>query len=152
MLRRLQWLWISFFIIALDQWSKAFVLQHLALREPVKVNTFFNLFLDFNKGAAFSFLGSETGWQMWAFGLIAVMVSISIIVYFLRTSKIIFLNGAGLALILGGGIGNLIDRIHYGYVIDFISWHYHQYYWPTFNIADSAVCIGVVLLFLGLKK
>jgi len=151
-LNSLRWLWISFFIVALDQWSKWFVVRHLTFHEPLVVNKFFNLYLDHNVGAAFSFLGGAAGWQVWMFAGIAVVISLSIIIYFIRNPGIRFFVGAGLALILGGAVGNLIDRLLHRYVIDFISWHFNQYYFPTFNIADSAVCVGVVLFLLGSKK
>lgn len=148
-LNSVRWLWISFFIVALDQWSKWFVVQHLTFQKPLVVNKFFNLYLDHNVGAAFSFLGGATGWQVWMFAGIALIISLCIIIYFIRNPGIRFFAGAGLALILGGAVGNLIDRILHRYVIDFISWHAGQYYFPTFNIADSAVCVGVVLFMLG---
>jgi signal peptidase II len=147
--KSLRWLWVSFFVIALDQWSKQFVMQHLTLQEPVIVNKFFNLYLDYNIGAAFSFLKGANGWQVWLFAGCAVIISLCIFIYFLRNSRIPPLMGMGLALILGGAIGNLIDRVVHRYVIDFISWHAGRFYFPTFNIADSAVTIGAVLLLLS---
>jgi signal peptidase II len=152
LLSSLRWLWISFFTVALDQWSKFYIVQHLNLHEPLIINKFFNLYLDYNIGAAFSFLKGANGWQVWMFAVCAIIISICIIIYFIRNPKIHFLMGTGLALILGGAIGNLIDRLLHRYVIDFISWHAGQYYFPTFNIADSAVTVGAVFLLFSLRE
>lgn len=151
-LNPLRWLWVSFFVVALDQWSKWFVVQHLIFQKPYVINKFFNLYLDHNIGAAFSFLHGANGWQVWMFAGIALIVSLVIVIYLIKNPKIHFFAGTGLALILGGAVGNLIDRISHHYVIDFIQWHVGEHYWPTFNIADSAVCVGVVLFLLGNKK
>lgn len=150
--KNLVWLVPSLLVIVLDQVSKVFALQHLVFRVPVKINSFFNFYLDHNLGAAFSFLADAAGWQIWVFGGIAVLVSIWIIAYFLKNSHIDWRWSMGLSFILGGAVGNLIDRFLHGYVVDFISWHAGSYYWPTFNLADSAVFLGVIFLFCGMKK
>lgn len=146
---QLRWLWLSWLVLIIDQYSKWFVVRHLIFQQPVQINRFFNLTLDFNTGAAFSFLQRDNGWQMWLFGGIAVFVSIVILIVLMRMPKTHQLRAASLALILAGAVGNLLDRIMLGHVVDFISWHINNYYWPTFNIADSAVCVGAVLLIIG---
>jgi signal peptidase II len=139
--------------VGLDQFSKKMALTHLVYQKPVIViNRFFNWYLDFNRGAAFNFLSNQQGWQMWFFSGIALMMSLGIIIYIIKNPDSPILVLVALSLILGGAVGNLIDRIQFKYVVDFISWHINQYYWPTFNIADSAVCVGVVLLFLTFKR
>jgi len=150
--KNLVWLLPSFLVVLLDQLSKVFALEHLIFRVPFKVNNYFNFYLDHNFGAAFSFLGGMNGWQIWLFGGIALAVSLWIIIYFLRHAHIDWQWGLGLSFILGGAIGNLIDRFMHGYVIDFISWHVKNYYWPTFNLADSAVFVGIIFLFCGMRK
>jgi signal peptidase II len=139
-------------VILLDQVSKYLALEHLIFKVPVKITSFFNLYLDHNFGAAFSFLAGAAGWQLWFFSGIAVVVSVWIIAYFLRHTHISRCWGWGLSFILGGALGNFIDRLIHGYVIDFISWHINNYYWPTFNIADSAVFVGVIFLLCEMKK
>jgi signal peptidase II len=147
------WIILSGLIVGLDQFSKKMALTHLVYQKPVIViNRFFNWYLDFNRGAAFNFLSNQQGWQMWFFSGIALMMSLGIIIYIIKNPDSPILVLVALSLILGGAVGNLIDRIQFKYVVDFISWHINQYYWPTFNIADSAVCVGVVLLFLTFKR
>jgi signal peptidase II len=99
-----------------------------------------------NTGAAFSFLASAGGWQRWFLAAVAGVVSVVVAVWLTRLEPRQRILGLSLGLILGGGLGNLIDRVTLGYVVDFISWHYEEWYWPAFNIADSAICLGAVLL------
>jgi signal peptidase II len=106
--------------------------------------------LDFNRGAAFSFLHDSSGWQRYLFSGIATVVCIIIIIWLRRMPKKQQLAACSLGLILGGALGNLLDRVFHGKVIDFISWHYQNYYFPTFNIADSAVCVGAFLYLIAL--
>ena len=118
----------------------------LSLHETVAVLPFFNFTLAHNRGAAFSFLSSAGGWQRWFFVFLALGVSAVLIVWLKKLNQQARLEAASLALILGGAIGNVIDRLYHGYVIDFIDIFYSSYHWPAFNIADSAICIGAVLL------
>lgn len=118
----------------------------LSLHETVAVLPFFNFTLAHNRGAAFSFLSSAGGWQRWFFVFLALGVSAVLIVWLKKLNQQARLEAASLALILGGAIGNVIDRLYHGYVIDFIDIFYGSYHWPAFNIADSAICIGAVLL------
>lgn len=143
----LKWLWVSAAVIALDQISKLWIEQHFTLyqQQPV-IPGLFNLTLAYNKGAAFSFLADQNGWQRWFFTVLAILVS-TVIVYWMKGLKgHEKLTAVALALILGGAIGNVIDRIAYGHVIDFLDVYWRQYHWPAFNIADSAITIGAALL------
>jgi len=147
---------ISVFVIALDQLTKWMALKYL-LGKIIEVAPFLNLVLVFNRGAAFGFLNDAGDWQNFFFVIVAFIAS-AIILYMLtrpetRNTKV----GVGLALILGGAIGNVIDRLVHGYVVDFIDVFYGSWHWPAFNIADSAISIGAVLLVLdalgiGMRK
>lgn len=142
----LRWLWVSILVLGLDRITKILAKTFLTFQEPHPVMPFFNLTLSYNRGSAFSFLDSQSGWQGYFFGSIAILVSIIILVVLKRSdAKQKWLNIA-FALILGGALGNLWDRLSYGHVIDFIQWYAGNLYWPTFNIADSAVCVGAVML------
>lgn len=142
--------WIGFLlaaiVIGLDQYTKVLATAELQYRVPVEVTSWFDLMLAHNTGAAFSFLASASGWQRWFLAGVAVAVSFVVVVWLTRLKRSELLLGIALGLVLGGGLGNLIDRISLGYVIDFISWHYNDWYWPAFNIADAAICLGAVLL------
>ncbi len=133
--------------IILDQLSKLWVLNSFVPGETVAVTPFFNLVLVFNPGAAFSFLADHAGWQRWFFSLIALGIS-GWIVWQLRQIKSWSWLALGLALIMGGALGNLVDRLWLGMVIDFLDFHVASWHWPAFNVADSAVCIGAVLYVL----
>lgn len=144
----LRWLWVAVLVFALDWSSKYLALHHLNLYEPIFITKFFNLMLAFNRGAAFSFLHHASGWQMWFFGGLSTVVVASILVWLSRLSFRQHWLSIGLACIVGGALGNLFDRIYYGHVIDFLQFHISHFYWPVFNIADSAICVGAFLLFL----
>ena len=144
----LKWLWLSGLIIALDQVSKWWMVSWLSLYETVVVAPYFNLTMAHNYGAAFSFLADAGGWQKWFFIVLASIVSLVLIVWLAKLKSTAKLEAVSLSLILGGAIGNVIDRIYYGYVIDFLDVYYGSYHWPAFNIADSAICIGAVLLII----
>ncbi len=132
--------------VVMDQSSKLLALQKLELHQPVAVMPSFNLTLMFNEGAAFSFLSNAGGWQRWLFTGLAIIVSIFIVIWLIRLAKDERWTALALSLVLGGAIGNLIDRIRLGYVVDFVQWYYERFYWPAFNIADSAITVGVVIL------
>lgn len=142
----LKWLKLSALVIVLDQLSKWLISSWLELYQTVEILPFFNLTLAHNYGAAFSFLASAGGWQRWFFVLLAVLISIALTIWLKRLPSSARMEAASLALILGGAIGNVIDRLIYGYVVDFLDVYYGSYHWPAFNIADSAICIGAVLL------
>jgi signal peptidase II len=137
---------IALGVIVLDQWTKQWASAELVYRVPVEVTGFFNLMLAHNTGAAFSFLADAGGWQRWFFTGVATLVSLVMVVWLARLAVQQVWLATALGLILGGGLGNLWDRIAYGYVVDFISLHYQSYYWPAFNIADSAISLGAAIL------
>lgn len=142
--------WLGFvlavIVIGLDQYTKAWASAELQYRVPVEITGWFDLMLAHNTGAAFSFLASAGGWQRWFLAFVALLVSAVVSVWLTRLQPSETLLGIALGLVLGGGVGNLIDRVSFGYVVDFISWHYDDWYWPAFNLADSAICLGAVLL------
>ncbi|MCQ8103450.1 signal peptidase II [Methylomonas sp. SURF-2] len=144
----LKWLWLSLLVLVLDQSSKLAIDATLQLYESIPLTPYFNLTHARNTGAAFSFLAQAGGWQRWLFAGLAVVMSGAITVWLLRLQKHETLMAAALSLVLGGAIGNLIDRVAYGYVIDFLDVYYQNWHWPAFNIADSAICIGVGLMLL----
>lgn len=147
--RHLYWLWLTGLIIIADQISKYFALHNLSYEQPIVLLPWLNLILAYNTGAAFSLLKHAGGWQQWLFGGIAVVVSIVILVWLYRLRSRDIWTALGLSLILGGAIGNLIDRIHHGFVVDFIDFHVGHWHWPVFNFADSAVCVGALILILA---
>jgi signal peptidase II len=140
-----RWLGVSAIVIVLDQLTKSRVASVFQLGDSVTITSFFNLVLAYNTGAAFSFLAGAGGWQRVFFIAIAVIASV-VIVYLLRKPKNHSLMNVALALILGGAIGNVIDRVRLGHVVDFIQVHAAGYFWPAFNIADSAITVGAALL------
>ena len=140
--------WLSGSVIVLDQATKFLAETLLTFHQPVPVLPSFNLLLTYNTGAAFSFLAGAGGWQRWFFLGLGLLVSIGLIVWLRRLQPAEKRLAAALALILGGAIGNLIDRAWLGQVIDFIQLYYQRWYWPAFNVADSAITVGAVLLVL----
>ncbi len=140
-----RWLAVSAAIVAADLATKAMVSAAFTYGEVREVTPFFNLVLAHNTGAAFSFLAGAGGWQRWFFTAIAIAIS-AVIVVILRGHAGNRLYALALALVLGGAIGNLYDRVTLGYVVDFVQLHAAGYYWPAFNVADSAICVGVALL------
>jgi signal peptidase II len=146
------WGWITVLVIVLDQVSKIMADSLLQYHQPVAVVPLFNFTLMYNKGAAFSFLASAGGWQRWFFLVLTSAVSFFIYRWLGKLKSHQVLQYSALALILGGAIGNLIDRAMYGYVIDFIDVYYSTHHWPAFNIADSAITIGAFLLIIDTFK
>ena len=144
----LKWIWLAVVVIILDQLSKYIASASLEMHQPIAVMPMFNWTLMHNPGAAFSFLADAGGWQRWFFAVIAVVVSIVIVFWIKRLEQHEKWQAIALALILGGALGNVIDRIWLGYVVDFIQVYYQQWYWPAFNIADSAISIGVVMIII----
>ena len=139
-----RWLWISAAVIAADQATKAAILAAIREGDGWPVTGFFSLVLTYNTGAAFSFLASGSGWQRWMFATIAVVASIVIVMLLRRGGSALYC--AGLALILGGALGNLCDRVALGKVVDFLLFHYAGWSYPAFNVADSAITVGAALL------
>jgi signal peptidase II len=144
-------LWVSVLVILLDQATKWWIVATFAEYEVRVVWPVFNLTLVYNTGAAFSFLAEAGGWQRGFFITVAVVVTVVMLAWLARLRPDERLTGWGLALVIGGAVGNLIDRIRLGKVVDFLQWHWQEWYWPSFNVADSAITVGVVvLLFDGL--
>ena len=143
----LPWLGISLIVILLDQLSKALIVRTLAFGDSHPVNAYFNIVRWHNQGAAFSFLHTADGWQRWLFIGLGALAAV-FIVWMLRRHGGQRLFGWALALILGGAIGNVVDRVWHGYVIDFIQVHYRDAAFPAFNVADSAITLGAALLIL----
>lgn len=144
----LKWLWLSALVLVLDQASKLAVDGSMQLYESIPLLPSFNLTYAHNTGAAFSFLAQAGGWQRWLFAGLAVVMSGAIGVWLSRLQQRETLLATALSLVLGGAVGNLIDRVAYGYVIDFLDVYYQDWHWPAFNIADSAICVGVALMLL----
>jgi len=142
----LKWLWLSLLALVLDQGSKLAIAGSMKLYESIQIMPFFKLTYVHNTGAAFSFLSEAGGWQRWFFAGLALAISVVIAVWLTRLKKHETLLAVALALVLGGAVGNLIDRLAYGYVIDFLDVYYESWHWPAFNIADSAITLGVVLM------
>lgn len=142
----LKWLWLSLLAVVLDQGSKLAITSSMELYQSIPVIPFFNLTYVHNKGAAFSFLSEAGGWQRWLFAGLALVISCVIAVWLARLKQHETLLALALSLVLGGAIGNLIDRLAYGYVIDFLDVYYQTWHWPAFNVADSAITLGVILM------
>lgn len=144
----LKWLWLSVFVLVLDQATKWLAENTLSLYETIAVLPSLNITLAYNSGAAFSFLADAGGWQRWFFIGLALVVSLVLLVWLAKLKPQAKLEALSLSLILGGAIGNVIDRVAFGHVIDFIDVYYGAMHWPAFNLADSAICIGAVLLII----
>ncbi|WP_437881817.1 signal peptidase II [Pseudomonas sp. LRF_L74] len=151
---RLSWLWLTVLVLVLDQATKQIVLNTLDYGQRlILINGYFDWTHVYNKGAAFSFLAGESGWQRWFFAAIAVAVSAVLIVWLKRLKPSETWLAVALALVLGGALGNLYDRIVLGHVVDFILVHWQsEYYFPAFNLADSAITVGAVMLALDMFK
>lgn len=148
MMRFAGWLVLIAVVIGLDQWSKIAILQHFQLYERLPVTSFFDLVLVYNPGAAFSFLAEHGGWQRWFFTALAVVISSWLLVMIWRTRQE-WLQPWAFAMVVGGALGNVIDRFAYGAVVDFLAFHVDRHYWPAFNLADAAICLGVGLMLLA---
>lgn len=142
------WYLAALAVVVLDQLTKYAALAYLDYGQPVVVTGFFNLTLLYNPGAAFSFLGDAGGWQRWFLILVSLVISAVITVWMARLPAGAGRQKLALALILGGAIGNLWDRVALGHVVDFIQLHYHGFYWPAFNIADAGITLGAVAMIL----
>ncbi len=145
-LRRFMWLVMLLWL--LDLCIKWVVTQEFNYAERLNILPFFDLILVHNKGAAFSFLASQSGWQRWFLSVIAMGISIWLIIWLKRTPKTQTLLGLSLSLVLAGALGNLVDRVMHGYVVDYLLVYYPPYYFPAFNLADSVIFMGVVGLFI----
>ncbi len=151
---RLAWLWLSLVVLVLDQATKLYFDNALTMyQQIVVIPDYFSWTLAYNTGAAFSFLADSSGWQRWLFALIAVVVSAVLVVWLKRLGRNETWLAVALALVLGGAIGNLWDRVVLGHVVDFILVHWRNaHYFPAFNLADSAITVGAVMLALDMFK
>ncbi|MDX1803885.1 MAG: signal peptidase II [Alcanivorax sp.] len=147
---QLYWLWLTVVVIVVDQFTKAAIVERFGLYERLDVLPFFNLTLAYNSGAAFSFLADAGGWQRWFFTAIAVLASLMILVWLYRLESHDRLQGAALALILGGALGNFYDRLVLGHVVDFLDFYWGNSHFPAFNVADSAITVGAALILLDM--
>lgn len=144
-----RWLPLSAAVIVADQVVKAWIVHHFSLVERVHESPLLDIILTYNRGAAFSFLSDASGWQRWLFVILALAVSTTLIIWMRRLrTRVHALLACALALIVGGALGNMIDRIATGRVVDFIHVHWGRHYFPAFNIADSAITVGAVLLLI----
>ncbi len=148
----LRWIWVSVLVLALDRYTKVWAQKHLIFQQTKAIFPSFNLALSYNRGSAFGFLNHDAGWYAMMFAGIAIAVSIAIIIWLARLNVTQRWLAIGLSLVLGGALGNLWDRFSYGHVIDFIQVYVADLYWPTFNLADSAICIGAVMLMVDAIK
>ncbi len=146
--RAAKWLLLSAIVVLVDQITKGYISRHYGEFEFTTVLPVLDITRMHNVGAAFSFLAGASGWQRWLFIALAVGVSIAIVVWLFRMPRSKVLLAAGLSLVLGGAIGNVIDRIRLGYVVDFIHFHWDRAYFPAFNVADSAITVGAAFLLL----
>ncbi len=144
----LRWLWLSFSVVGLDQYTKQLIAARFSLSESVELLPFLNFTLAHNQGAAFSFLSDQDGWQRAFFIVVALVVTLVLAAWLRRLGRGEWRTALSLSLVIGGAVGNLIDRLIHGYVIDFIDVYYGSWHWPAFNVADSAICVGVALLLL----
>jgi len=147
----LHWIWLALLVLGVDRMTKVIAEAQLvyAQANPI-IAGFFDLTLLYNKGAAFGFLAQAGGWQRWIFAALAIIMSVVLIVWIKRTPCKIWWLNAGLALILGGAIGNLYDRLMQGQVVDFLSFHFGSYSFPAFNVADMAISGGAFLLIVDM--
>ena len=149
--RSLPWFGLAAAVAAADQLTKLAAVRALVLHEPVAVLPFVNLTLVHNRGAAFSFLAGAGGWQRWFFIVLTIVIAAAIAAWLARGAWRRGATATSLALVLGGAVGNLVDRVRLGYVIDFVDVHAAGWHWPAFNVADAAISCGAVLLaFLAL--
>lgn len=146
------WYWLPGFIVLTDIVTKWLALKLLPLYSPVPIFPHFNLHLVYNHGAAFSMLGNQSGWQRWFLSAVAAIISIVIVYWMRKHNDMPTLHKVGLMLILGGALGNLIDRLRFGYVIDFLDFYWGIHHFPAFNIADSAITCGAILLLITIRK
>lgn len=147
-MRKLLWFFLSIAVIIADQVSKHYALVGLDAYQPYPIMPMLNFTLAYNTGAAFSFLSTAGAWHQWLLTGFSLLVSFAIVIWMIRSASTLKYQLLALSLILGGAIGNLIDRLRLGYVIDFIDVYYKSYHWPIFNIADSAITIGTFIMAL----
>lgn len=142
----LRWLWLSLMVVVFDQVSKQLVESNFLVFEAMPLLPYLNLTLVYNEGAAFSFLSDQDGWQRWFFIVVGLIVSLVLIIWISRLAVNQRLSAVALSLVVGGALGNILDRLFLGHVVDFIDVYYGDWHWPAFNVADSAITLGVILM------
>ena len=146
----LAWLAVSAFVIVLDQWSKYWVLTSLPEHTAIPVvDGFWTWYRSYNTGAAFSFLSDASGWQRYLFTFLALVITVVLIRWLRQTPRGDWRTALPIALVIGGAMGNAIDRVLRGHVVDFIQWYWRDHYWPAFNLGDSAIVVGAIGLALA---
>ena len=148
----LRWLWLSVAVLMLDQITKQLVESNFLVFEVMPLLPSVNLTLVYNEGAAFSFLSNQGGWQRWFFILIGLTVSLVLVIWINRLAVTQRLSAIALSLVVGGAVGNILDRLLLGHVVDFIDVYYREWHWPAFNVADSAISVGVVLMLIDVVR
>lgn len=148
----LKWLWLALLVIAVDLGTKALASSMLSYGDPVPILPVFNLTLLHNTGAAFSFLAEADGWQRWFFVVLALAVSVVLIGWLRKLERHETWTAAAIALILGGALGNVYDRVVHGYVVDFLHFYWHDWHFPAFNLADTAITIGAGMMILDMFR
>jgi signal peptidase II len=147
-----RFLWLALLTFVLDQYTKGLIVEHIELYQAVQVNSFFNLTHVYNYGAAFSFLHDAGGWQRWFFTVVAFAVVAMLLWWLKQLSRSQIILPVAFCLIIGGALGNVDDRLVLGHVVDFLVVYYQEWVWPAFNVADSAICLGAVLLIVDMFK
>jgi len=148
--KNIAWLVISVIVVGLDQLTKHWAIGYLSLGKPHKITSFFNLALAYNQGIAFSIFDDPTHMIRWLLVTVIVAISLLLLGVILRMPKARFWNSLAISFVLGGAIGNLWDRIQLGYVVDFLQFHYQKNYWPTFNLGDTFIVVGAVMIILSI--
>jgi signal peptidase II len=146
----MRWLSVSFLVIVLDQITKYIAESQLDLYQSIPVTSFFNITLAYNTGAAFSMFAHHSGWQRWVLSAVAIAASVMLFTWLRQLKAEERWQSCAIVLVLGGAIGNLIDRLLYGHVIDFLDFYWRTYHYPAFNVADSAITVGAIMLGLTL--
>ncbi|MBE03234.1 signal peptidase II [uncultured Marinobacter sp.] len=149
---QLKWLWLAVLVLAIDLGTKALASTLLAYGQPVPVMPMFNLTLLHNTGAAFSFLAEAAGWQRWFFVVLALLVSVFLIGWLRRLKPRETWTAIAIALILGGALGNVHDRVMHGYVVDFLHFYWRDWHFPAFNLADTAITLGAAMMILDVFR
>jgi signal peptidase II len=144
----LRWLWLTIVVLIVDLGSKQWIVNHFMLGETQPLFPFLNLHYARNYGAAFSFLADKGGWQRWFFAGIAIAIALALLVMMFRSSAQKKIANSAYALIIGGALGNLFDRMWHGFVVDFVDFYIGNWHFATFNIADTAICVGAALVVL----
>jgi len=145
---KMSWIWLALFVVIVDQGTKYLVMANYSFHEVKPLLPILNIYLDYNRGAAFSFLQSMPHTAYWLFSAVAIIISGGLILWMYRLPKNYHWLSAALALILGGALGNLIDRLRFGYVVDFINFHLFNWHFAIFNFADVAISVGAAMLVL----